>query len=130
MAVLSEVSRTFDENGIYVASRRYDIEALSDIHIEIDNYVGQNYKFFIYNDDILKLSILELVVAIRSYKKLSKEVIEKEVAGEDYPAYISTKVDGLDFIYLEQLYVQPPLYGGIFFLSFSVPIRNSYFKLT
>jgi len=40
MAVLSEVSRIFDENGIYVVSRRYDIEALSDIHIEIDNYVG------------------------------------------------------------------------------------------
>lgn len=122
MAVLSEISRRYDENGIYVASRRYDIDALSYIHIEIDDYVGWNYKFFIYNidkDDHPEIKYLELVVAIRSYKKLSKEVIErivnvieknkdnikdkeevieKEVAGEDYPAYISTKVDGLDFI--------------------------------
>lgn len=126
MAVLSEVSREFDENG-YVASRRYDIDGLSYIHVEIDDYVGWNYKFFIYNidkEDHPEIKYLELVVAIRSYKKLSKEVIErivnvieknkdnikdeeevieKEVAGEDYPAYISTKVDGLEFIinYLE-----------------------------
>lgn len=122
MAVLREISRAFDENGIYVASRKYSIDALSYIHIEIDDYVGWNYKFFIYNidkDDHPEIKHLELVVAIRSYKKLSKEVIErivnvieknkdnikdkeeeieKEVAGEDYPAYISTKVDGLDFL--------------------------------
>lgn len=127
MAVLREISRAFDENGIYVASRRYSIDALSYIHIEIDDYVGWNYKFFIYNidkDEHPEIKHLELVVAIRSYKKLSKEVIErivnvieknkdnikdeeevieKEVAEEDYPAYISTKVDGLDFLinYLE-----------------------------
>lgn len=123
MAVLSEISKRYDKNGV-VASRRYDIDAMSYIHIEIDNYVGWNYKFFIYNDkdDHPEIKHLELVISIRSYKKLSKEVIErivnvieqnkdkikdkeevieKEVAGEDYPAYISTKVDGLDFIIIE-----------------------------
>jgi len=38
-------------------------------------------------------------------EKLSKEVIEKEVVRENCPAYISTKVDGLDFIKLFRIVV-------------------------
>lgn len=106
----------------YVASREYFVEPDTYIRMEVNNYCGWSYKFLLKNtkeDDHYELKGLEIVVAIRGYRRLDNNLIkrivkaiaknkdrrreeelliEKDVDGEEYLSCLSTKLEGMNFI--------------------------------
>lgn len=121
MVKIVKLSRIIDPD-IYCSSREYFVEPDTYIRMEVDAYCGWSYKFFLKNtdeDDHHELKGLEVVLTIRVYRRLDNNLIkrivkaiaknkdrrreeelliEKEVNGEDYPSYLSTKLEAMDFI--------------------------------
>lgn len=121
MVKIVKLSRIVDSD-IYVASREYFVEPDTYIRMEVNDYCGWSYKFLLKNsdeDDHYELKGLEIVVAIRVYRRLDNNLIKrivkaiaknkdrrreeellirKDVDGEEYPFYFSTKLEGMNFI--------------------------------